>query len=124
MAANTEFASLFLRVHPSVSVRLVYLYLFVCICKTKEHNLRVANGQLSRQSQDFRSAFSRQLTRWLLQNPKPEETQEEPKKVRRSAETPAAVTSNELQLVKAHEMHCTNRVPQSMCTIPGILIAA
>ena len=48
MAANTEFASLFFRVHPSVSMRLVYLYLFVCICKTKEHNLRVANGQLSK----------------------------------------------------------------------------
>ena len=60
----------------------------------------------AKQSQEFRSAFSRQLTRWLSQSPKPEETQEEPKKVR-SAESPAAVTSNELQLVKAHETHCT-----------------
>ena len=50
-------------------MRLVYLYLSVCICKTKEQDLRVPNGQLNRRSRDFRSAFSGQLTRWMWQSP-------------------------------------------------------
>ena len=53
----------------SVSVRLVYLYLSVCIYKTKEQDLRVPNGQLNRRVGIFDLAFSGQLTRWLWQSP-------------------------------------------------------